>query len=48
MADADLSDLNDGEVAAVHEETSPCPRMLHLMDSALELDTRYPRWLPSI
>ena len=37
MADADL---DDDEVAAIQEETSPC--MPHLMHSAAELDARYP------
>jgi len=41
MADADPSDLQDDEVAEMHEETSPC--MPHLMYSAAELDKRSPR-----
>ena len=44
MADAEPGELESDEVmVAAQEETSPVPCMPHLMYSAAELDTRYPR-----
>ncbi len=40
MADAEPGELDDDEVAAMQEETSPC--MPHLIYSAAELNERYP------